>query len=311
MLLGGQAHISDLTPLQAEQIAWRGTEGKKDVNLLSYYAGQQTWLQLGGIINPEGKYKDAYDSSIPWVGDDSFSENSIKVRKAMNLAIDRKGIVTGLLRGQGRPLANGITFDVPGAGWYNPAWKPHEYQPELAKQLMTEAGYPDGFKMNAWVYELGNAVLNDDIMVAVAGMWEKDLNIKVNLKRAEYNPTVRQHFFTRTFGDHALTYSGTGVFLTFRAAQLVMCSTCPLAYFEVPAVDALVAKLNATLEPTGPEGYNAFTRQIGDVMYEKHLTFGVVESKVFWGLRADTVGTWDRNQYETGITDLEYVTRSA
>jgi len=302
MLLAGQAHISDMTPLQAEQ-----TQGNRDIKLLSYYAGQHTWLNLGGIINPD---KDVYDSSIPWVGEDSFGEVPTKVRKAMNISIDREGIVAGILRGQGRALAVGITFDVPGAAWYNPAWKPYPYDPDLARQLMAEAGYPDGFDMNAWVFELGNAPLNDDIMVAVAGMWEKELGIKVNLKTAEYNPTVRQHFFSRTFGDHALTYSGTGVFLTFRAAQLVMCSTCPLAYFEVPEVDDLVAQLNATLDPSGPDGYNAITRKIGDVIYENHLTWGVVESKVFWGLRSDVVGDWDRTLFETAITDLEYVSRA-
>ena len=69
-----------------------------------------------------------------------------RVRMAANLAIDRKGIVDGLLGGVTSPAnqpANPSTFG------YNAALPPYKYDPVAAKKLLADAGYPNGFKMIA------------------------------------------------------------------------------------------------------------------------------------------------------------------
>ncbi|MGE0304228.1 MAG: ABC transporter substrate-binding protein [Acidimicrobiia bacterium] len=66
-----------------------------------------------------------------------------RVRQAMNYAIDREALVDGFLQGLGEPtvqvFAQTIAFD-PNLGDLYP------YDPEKAKQLLAEAGYPDGFE---------------------------------------------------------------------------------------------------------------------------------------------------------------------
>src|SRR5262245_47753165 len=64
-----------------------------------------------------------------------------RVREAICLSFDREGIVKGLYGGAGAPLYGQIT---PGVAGYNPNAKPIPYDPTRAKQLMAEAGYPDG-----------------------------------------------------------------------------------------------------------------------------------------------------------------------
>jgi len=65
-----------------------------------------------------------------------------RVRRALNLAVDRQTIVDVLLGGRtelsGQPA-------VATAYGYNSAIKPYPHDPEAARALMLEAGYPDGF----------------------------------------------------------------------------------------------------------------------------------------------------------------------
>jgi len=64
------------------------------------------------------------------------------VRQALNYAINREGIVDAIYQGYAQPattpVASSLWEDQPSMG---------EYDPEKAKDLLAEAGYPDGFKM--------------------------------------------------------------------------------------------------------------------------------------------------------------------
>ncbi len=71
------------------------------------------------------------------------TENPL-VRQAMNYAVDIDAIVDALFNGHGRPT-NG--FFVPSNLGYNADVKPFGYDPEKAKALLKEAGYPDGFSI--------------------------------------------------------------------------------------------------------------------------------------------------------------------
>lgn len=71
---------------------------------------------------------------------DEFSDE--KVRKAFNLAIDRMTIVDKDLEGEGWPAKNGFVADM--EGYPTEKVRGHQYNPEKAKLLMRQAGYPNG-----------------------------------------------------------------------------------------------------------------------------------------------------------------------
>ena len=73
----------------------------------------------------------------------------LKVRQAVSYAVDREAIVKSLLKGASKvvhsacfPSQFGCTQDV----------KHYEYNPEKAKKLLAEAGYPDGFPVDLYAY---------------------------------------------------------------------------------------------------------------------------------------------------------------
>jgi peptide/nickel transport system substrate-binding protein len=66
-----------------------------------------------------------------------------KVREAVEYAIDRPAMAKALGFGFEEPINQLAPLDTQG---YNPNYKGRPYNPAKAKQLLAEAGYPDGFK---------------------------------------------------------------------------------------------------------------------------------------------------------------------
>lgn len=66
--------------------------------------------------------------------------DDIRVRQAINYAINKQEIIDGVLLGLGEPVASPYK---PGTRWANPNLKPYAYDPAKARALLLEAGYKD------------------------------------------------------------------------------------------------------------------------------------------------------------------------
>ena len=81
--------------------------------------------------------------------DPSSACSDVRIRQAICYAIDNAGILQSVYDGKGG-VATCLAVPEPEAGLvidFDPAWKemsPYEYNVEKAKELMAEAGYPDG-----------------------------------------------------------------------------------------------------------------------------------------------------------------------
>lgn len=70
--------------------------------------------------------------------DDRFKDK--KVREALNLAVDKQELIDGILMGLGRVCTGPF---VPESWAYNKEVEPSPYNPQKAKQMLTEAGWGD------------------------------------------------------------------------------------------------------------------------------------------------------------------------
>ena len=71
--------------------------------------------------------------------------DNLNVRKALNYAVDREKLINNILNGQGTIGDKGITPMIKPFGDYDfKAINGYSYNPELARQLLKEAGYPNG-----------------------------------------------------------------------------------------------------------------------------------------------------------------------
>jgi peptide/nickel transport system substrate-binding protein len=70
--------------------------------------------------------------------------DNVKVRRAITHAIDRERIIKHILEGNAYPLSGLVGSHVFG---YDPGAKAFSYDPQKAKQLLNEAGFPNGFEI--------------------------------------------------------------------------------------------------------------------------------------------------------------------
>jgi peptide/nickel transport system substrate-binding protein len=68
----------------------------------------------------------------------------LRVRQAIDLAIDRKGLAEVAMEGLGKPANEMVTPSIFG---YNKSLPERKYDPAAAKKLLADAGYPNGFKI--------------------------------------------------------------------------------------------------------------------------------------------------------------------
>src|SRR5216684_1484765 len=110
-----------------------------------------------------------------------------RVRLALSKAINRQAIVDRILEGSasiaGQMVPQGLV------GW-NPALVPEPYDPDGAKKLLAEAGYPAGFRLT--LHGPNNRYVGDEkVALAIAQMWAR-IGIETRVETMPSNV-----FFTR------------------------------------------------------------------------------------------------------------------
>ena len=112
------------------------------------------------------------DEMMPW---NEPGENGKLVRMAMNKALDRDQINDAIFKGAGgRQWVATLVPDF--AAGYNPEWEArwdelYGYDPDTAKELLEQAGYPNGFSFRIPVFPLSGVPEQPDMMEAMAKFW--------------------------------------------------------------------------------------------------------------------------------------------
>lgn len=164
-LQAGEVHlITDLSPGSEEQI-------KADPNL--------ELISVSGLR----KFMTFLDSRL----DHPVADPT--VRRALNYAVDKEGLVA-LFDGHAKALRG--QYLTEGIAGYDPDLDPFAYDPDKAKELLAEAGYPDGFEMDL-KYTIGRYPLDGEMGEAVAAYLEA-VGIKVNQIPLEYGEFRRQFY---------------------------------------------------------------------------------------------------------------------
>lgn len=109
-----------------------------------------------------------------------------RVRRALSLAIDRRRIVERITRGGEQPAAGLVP---PGTAHHQPV-EAVRYDPDGARRLLAEAGYPGGRGLRPlrylyWTAGAGTGQEHARIAVELQAMWEQVLGARVELDNRE------------------------------------------------------------------------------------------------------------------------------
>ena len=125
----------------------------------------------------------------------------LKVREAIDLAIDRKALAEVAMEGMGKPVNQMVTPSIFG---FNKALGERKYDPAAARKLLAEAGYPNGFKLQ---FSFTQDRLPGDRQV---GTSIAQMLAAIGID-AQANAQPAAVFFpARTRGDYSMSMSGWG-----------------------------------------------------------------------------------------------------
>ncbi len=106
-----------------------------------------------------------------------------RVRQALNYAVNKDAIVNDVLKGTGSPSKGPV---LPGTWGADGALKAYPYDPDRAKKLLAEAGYPNGFTTTLWVPESGSGMQAPVAMSTVMQSNLKAVGVNVSLQTMEW-----------------------------------------------------------------------------------------------------------------------------
>jgi peptide/nickel transport system substrate-binding protein len=106
-----------------------------------------------------------------------------RVRQALNYAVNKDAIVNDVLKGTGSASKGPV---LPGTWGADGALKPYPYDPDRARKLLAEAGYPNGFTTTLWVPESGSGMQAPVAMSTVMQSNLKAVGINVSLQTMEW-----------------------------------------------------------------------------------------------------------------------------
>ena len=278
MLLTGEANMVDVPKVLHQQAVDEGMEvfesplptvGLTILAFGQYYVSQVNW-------SPDTE---------PWAAP---GETGNKVREALNRAIDREQIINELFKGRGEPMYNTIFHDTL-EGW-NPRWadefdEKYGYDPERAKELLDEAGFPgdngqNRFSLEVWQSSLPGLPETIEVAQTVAQSFE-DIGIDAKLVEVEFARAIDAfrdrhdaHFILpvrqtiRPIAANARIYYYSGAINPELGRP-----DRGVAYNESELYDEIYEKLLAT---TDQAERDRLIRTMGDDIYDTYRTIPVV-----------------------------------
>ena len=214
--------------------------------------------------------------------------DNIKVREAIAHAIDRQAIIDGAMFGYGTPIG---THFAP----HNPAYIDltgmSSFDPEKAKALLAEAGFPDGFETTLDLPPPSYARRGGEIIAAQLAA----VGIKAEIRNVEWAQWLETVFKGKNFGLTIVSHTepmDIGIYAK------------PDYYFQYdnPAFQELMTKLNSTTDDAMRTQMMADAQRMISEDYVNGYLFQLAATSV---AKAGVQGLW--NNAPTQATDLTAV----
>ncbi len=191
---------------------------------------------------------------------------NVKVRKALNLGFDAKAIIKNVLHGVGEPMSTFVSSVYPYG--IDPKIKPYPYDPVLAKKLLTEAGYPNGF--NTEIYSA--SVMPRDVTEALVAYWAA-IGVRAKIIYMDYAAWARLDN-THKDGPMSVTRFPNAIYDPSHPVGSGATKAGTWSDYENPAVEQLFAKSQNVFDR---EGRAQIFEQITKILHDDAQSVPITE----------------------------------
>jgi len=212
--------------------------------------------------------------------------NDIRVRRALMMAIDYEEIVNSLYGGEGQivtyPISYYKEYGDAFLGLDDPEMPAsvkelYVYNPEKARQLLTEAGYPDGFKTTLM---LPSTPANIDYLSIIKDMWFKvGIDVELDVKESGVFSSLR---FDRNY-ENMINSSCGPVTTLYTGENLRGDAWVNISYVDDPIVNEASDEVQRTFLVDRDEAHRIYKELMKYVLDQAWVIPGTKSySYIFW-----------------------------
>ena len=205
--------------------------------------------------------------------------NNVKVRQAVNHAIDRDAIAKHVMLGAGEPQVGFLTSAHEGG---DPDLKPYAYDPDKARSMIEQAGYPNGFKFTL-SGPSGRYYKDKEILEAVAGQLEA-IGLTVELDIKEWGAYIGEFIQKPPVFDAGMIGYGDGgsAFSSLNMSVYSKAKAAGYYDYENPEFDALYEEAMGTFDT---EERNLKVRRLRQILYDEAPFLYVTKQQIIYATR--------------------------
>ena len=262
-----QAGEADIAPVSFDSIPTIEQAGLRIVS------AEATWspvVRFGGLIQTS---EDRYNANSPWA--------KREVRQALNYAVDKQTIIDELFQGEATIAAS----DTPVPAWS--AVEPYPYDPEMARKLLAEAGYPDGFDITLKTFTTAPGAELPLMAEAVALYWQ-DVGVNVTIEPVDW-PSLRTEWTEGRANDYVWTHRGFPFASAANGLEAGFMQDSLFASFTSPELEAMIQQFSQ--EQDTATRTQLFT-DIGQYLRDEAGAVFIALANEPYGV-SDKVGEWD------------------
>jgi peptide/nickel transport system substrate-binding protein len=228
-----------------------------------------------------------------------------RVRQALNLALDKEALMQFVFAGQGVPAVMYPIGSYGVAGGADATLKPYAYDPKKAKQLLAEAGYPNGFETKIYSYVTADLPELNRLAEAVA-----DYLGKIGVK-AKITPMDRAALSTKrqakTLSGDLLPWSTPNRSVAIQIVTIINTLHHSKAQFTSTADPQLDEMIERAMAATEVKEMERLVGEMHRYLYDNanNITIGEIHTNYASNKK---ISKWDlgRNLYDN---NLRYVIR--
>jgi peptide/nickel transport system substrate-binding protein len=220
-----------------------------------------------------------------------------RVRRALSMAINRAGIVRQVLEGAGTPAGGLLAEGFFGA---DPSLTPTPFDPEGARRLLSEAGYPNGFRLT--IHGPNDRYVKDDQVLQAIGPMLTRIGIPTQVATVPWAAYAGQSNAPGFAYSVMLVGWGAGTGEVSSPLRALLATRDPArgmgaanrGRYSNPALDETLARALATVDDAAREG---LLRQATRLAMADHAIVPLHYQLNLWGVRRGLVYVGRADEY--------------